>query len=900
MHARSLSLYGFLWLFSLTVSTLYAQQLLDQKVSISISNQSLVNTLKFLSEKSGIPLSYSRDLIPSDKKINIKARKKRLEIILDELLSENGLAFKEIGRQVVIYPTSKEEHQNTKSILPPIRKKYTISGYLTDEESGEKLIQAQVYDLRSLKGTMTNNYGFFSLSLVEDSVKLVASYTAGQAKKLSFMLSADTSLSIALPSYYEMQEVEIVSVELENIAYQTSMSRNQLPIKQIKRMPTFLGETDAIKAVQMLPGVQSGGEGSTGLYVRGGGPDQNLVLLDGAPIYHVSHLGGFFSIFNPDALNQMSLIKGGFPARYGGRLSSVLDIRMKEGNMKKIHGEAKTSLLSTKFSIEGPLIKDQSSFMVSFRRSFFDLFSRTISRLASRGSSLLGYAFSDFNAKINHKLTPKDRIYLSTYIGSDRFVAKYEDERFTDTGIYEDITKNQIAWGNRLVAFRWNHLWSPKMFSNFTATYTRYRFRTEIDASAKLLQENPPEPELYFTQYVSGIQDWALRFDMEYYPNTKHQLKFGTNVTKHYFTPGVRTILNTSISQDTTFGSFQTRSLEAFTYIEDHWEVARWLGINLGLHASSYWVEGETYLSLEPRISTRILLGKRLALKASFAQMTQYLHLLSNSGINLPIDLWVPATENVPPQRSSQLAGGFAYHFSNQLEFTIEGYYKQMYDLIELKEGASFVRDDRNWQDKIEKGGKGLAYGVEFFLQKKTGKTSGWLGYTLAWNYRTFERLNEGKRFPYRYDRRHDVSFVIAHELSERLSISANWVYGTGNAVTLATGKYSSIPGANIPPNSNGAGINSLDIHTFEGGRNGFRMRPYHRLDIGLNISRKRPWGESNWNLSFYNAYNRKNPFFYYFAQDSSPRNTQNQPKTELKQYSLFPILPSASYRIKF
>ncbi len=783
--------------------------------------------------------------------------------------------------------------------------KVTINGYVSDAESGEKLIQARVYDSRSKTGTLTNDYGFFSLSLPAAEVELIVGYSNFSTKKLTFNLQADTSLNVALKTYYELEGVEIIAEEEERIEQSTHMSSISIPIEQIKSLPALLGEVDVVKAIQLLPGVQSGNEGSTGIYVRGGGPDQNLILLDGVPLYYVSHLGGFFSVFNADAISSVKLTKGGFPARYGGRLSSVLDIRMKEGNSKELHGEGSVGIISTKLSLEGPIVKDKASFIISGRRSYLDLFSRPLSKIASGGETSFGYYFYDLNAKVNYTFSDKDRLYLSGYFGDDlaRFRVKYDYE----SG--KEETRGKLGWGNILGALRWNHLWSPKLFSNLTATYTRYRFITQIDYFDEYVDNGSPVKNEFFAQYKSGVIDWGLKWDFDYYPSSQHEIKFGANAILHNFSPGVATISvsDNQSKQDTTFGDFDTPSQEYFVYVEDNWKINPRLSLYAGLHASAYRVDDITFTSLQPRMAMRFAFSPKWAFKASYSQMAQFLHLLSNSTAGLPTDLWVPATKRVPPQQSEQFAAGIATTFGSQkIELSIEGYYKRMSNISTYQEGASFFGLTEDWQEKVATNGQGEAYGIELLLQKRTGKTTGWIGYTLSWNYREFEEINQGKRYPYRYDRRHDFSLVVSHRFNERVSLSGTWVFGSGNPITLATARYSSAFGSqeanalawggfwgNVVSSSSNS-----PIELYGNGRNGFRMRNYHRLDIGIDLTKKKKWGERTWTFGLYNAYSRQNPFFYYFRNEYDYRTQRTEEK--LVQFSLFPIIPAISYRFKF
>ncbi|MGB3586792.1 MAG: TonB-dependent receptor plug domain-containing protein, partial [Tunicatimonas sp.] len=633
----------------------------------------------------------------------------------------------------------------------------------------------------------------------------------------------------------------------------------------------------------------SGNEGTSGLYVRGGGPDQNLILLDGVPVYNASHLFGFFSVFNADAINNVQLIKGGFPARYGGRLSSVIDISMKEGNMKEFHGEGSLGLIAGKLTLEGPIVKDKSSFIISGRRTWIDILARPLIRAQTDGDETVGYYFYDLNAKVNYKFSDRDRLYLSAYLGDDRFYARYN---YTDSfsGVeLEDMDESGLQWGNITSALRWNHMFTPKLFSNTTLTYSRYRFDISNEYRYEYLGDSANQKlvDSGFAKYLSGIEDFAAKIDFDYLPSPNHFIRFGVNAIHHTFRPGALNIqYDDDFSRDaldTLLGSQETQAIEFAAYVEDDIEITNRLKINAGLHFSGFYVNDQLYTSLQPRIAGRYLLNEQLSLKASYVQMAQFIHLLTNSGIGLPTDLWVPATDRVRPQTAQQWALGGAYNWRSGYEISLEGYYKSMRNLIEYREGADFINVNQDWQDKVAVG-DGRSYGAELLIQKKKGRTTGWLGYTLSWTDRQFDDLNFGERFPYKYDRRHDLGLAVVHEWRENIDISATWVYGSGNTVTLPTAIYQ------------GSGHTSPfgDVYHY-GDRNGFRMRAFHRLDASITFRKQNRWGERAWVFGVYNAYSRQNPFYMYLDPSYEPGQD-----AQFKQVSLFPIIPSISYRFNF
>jgi len=761
--------------------------------------------------------------------------------------------------------------------------KITISGYVQDAASGEKLLYANIFELVLGVGTISNNYGFFSLTLPttnKDSLTVVVSYIGYERWQKKLPPSKDVWLTVNMnPKVVAGKTVEVVADKYERIEKKSQMSRIDIPIRQIEMVPALLGESDVLKAIQLLPGVQSGVEGSSGLYVRGGGPDQNLILLDGATVYNANHLFGFFSVFNADAIKNVSLTKGGFPARFGGRLSSVLEISMKEGNNQKFTGQATIGLVASRFTYEGPLNKGKSSFIISGRRTYIDVLAKPFLDKNDYG----GYYFYDLNAKLNHSFSKNNHLFFSLYTGDDNFYAKQQEEDINGFSSNYDFG---LGWGNITSTLRWNHLYNKKLFSNLALTYSNFEFYTEMKSSWK---EYGTLMESDRIKYSSGIQDISARIDFDFLPNPRHFIKFGGNVIRHTFNPGVVQFKMSGedmASIDTLVAPVAKHiAMEASGYIEDDFKLTSALKMNLGIHASLFSVNKKLYSSIEPRVSVRYLLGN-WAIKSSYANMTQYIHLLTNSGIGLPTDLWVPATDKVKPQQSKQIGLGIARSLKKGLvELSVEGYYKTMNNLIEYKEGSGFLGLDTDWQNKIEFG-EGRSYGVEFFLQKKSGKTTGWLGYTLSWSDRKFEELNFGKRFPFRYDRRHDIALVLNHSISSKIELSCNWIYGTGNAISLGTARYQGAGSLAEPTKS----YYHQEI-TYYNQRNGFRMVAYHRLDIGVRFI-----GGKNRNRIFsigiYNAYSRKNPFFYYFDEKEDRR--------VLKQVSLFPIIPSISYSWKF
>jgi len=783
--------------------------------------------------------------------------------------------------------------------------KFTISGYIQNSKTGEKLIGANIFSKSNLSGTISNSYGFFSLSLEKGEYDLYISYVGYQTKEMKFILDKDIQEIIELNPSIDLEEVVVTSNAMNKSIESTQMSSVNISVQDFKSIPALLGEVDVIKVLQLLPGVQSGTEGASGLYVRGGGPDQNLILLDGTPVYNASHLFGFFSVFNVDAINNVELIKGGFPARYGGRLSSVLDISLKEGNMKEFKGSGSIGLISSKLTLEGPIVKDKTSFIVSARRTYLDFLIQPLLRSFGNQeeSTSQGYFFYDLNAKINHKFSNKDRLYLSVYSGSDKFYSKQKPYTYLyDGNLFSEESNSNLGWGNVTSALRWNHQFNSRLFSNTSLTYSRYNFVVSNYMEEIAKTDTSTVSQINSLKFLSGIEDFTAKIDFDYIPNPDHYIRFGVSNIYHIFKPGASVLKLRNIeleNLDTIMGEKNIIANEFATYIEDDYKISQNFKANVGLHYSGFMVNSKYYHSLQPRIAFRYLLTESLSLKTSYSFMQQYIHLLTNNNIGLPTDLWVPATDKILPQKSHQFAVGVTKGFNESYKLTIEGYYKKMQNLIEYKDGASFMEADAKWEDKVEKG-NGWSYGGEILFEKKLGKLTGWVGYTLSRTDRQFPNINEGEVFPYKYDRRHDISIVASFPLNEDWDFSATWVYGTGTAHTLPTERYYGYASYYYSPMMGGGGyplyeqmggfnaqLNHIDS------RNSIRAADYHRLDISFQKTKERKWGEATWVLGVYNTYNRKNPFYYYIGFD-------NRGSRALRRVSLFPFIPSVTYSFNF
>ena len=779
----------------------------------------------------------------------------------------------------------------------------TVSGLITDAASGETLIGAGATVGKD--GAVTNNFGFYSLSIPKsaEKVEISYSYVGYTTQTISVPAQKDTTVNVTLVPGASLQEA-VVTAQKESGIEATKMSAIEVPIAAIKSAPALFGEADVLKTIQMLPGVQGGTEGFSGLYVRGGGPDENLLMLDGIPIYNAEHMLGIFSVFQPEAVKKITLYKGAFPARYGGRISSILDVRTNDGNLYETHGSFGVSMISDKLHLEGPLWKGKTSYSISGRGMHTLLLTPILKLTGFDGN----YFFYDLDAKLTHRFSDRDRLYFNVYNGLDDFYYKNTDD-YTNGMTGGAITDNQnlgIRWGNTVAALRWNHVMNPKLFANTTVAYNRYKMKMGSDLVSKEVQPNGAiDNNQYNFDYRSGMRDWVAKVDFDYTPTPSQQVKFGAGYTFHTFIPETLTTFAQEISGgavqlDTTINMKSNAAQighEANLYIEDDIRLGSRVTLNPGLHASLFGTQGKTYWSLEPRMSAKVNFTQDWSAKASYSRMSQYVHLLSSSQLSLPIDLWVPITKNIRPETSNQYSLGFYYNGIPGWEFSLEGYYKSINNVLEYKEGVAFLFDSSGWENKVEVG-SGRAMGLELFIEKTMGRTTGWLGYTLAKSDRLFPTINHGERFPYRYDRRHNINLVVNHKFNEKFDLSATWNYASGGVTTL--------PERTIVMMSPTGDYRYSDLVT---SRNNYRLPSSHTLNLGFNFHKKHNRGEGIWNLSVYNAYNHMNPSLVLKENDtteimsSNPDGTvswQRVSDVRLKKVTLLPFFPSIGYTRTF
>jgi len=755
------------------------------------------------------------------------------------------------------------------SISTLAQNNHSISGYILDAATGEELIGATVFVEEIKDGTASNVYGFYSLTLPHGEYKLRFSYIGYQPQIITINLNKDLQYTVEMVSGQELDEVVIKATADDANIRSAEMGIVKLDVKDISEIPVLFGEQDILKTLQLMPGVSTGGEGRGGYYVRGGNTDQNLILLDEAPVYNASHLLGFFSVFNSDALKEMTMYKAGIPARYGGRLSSVLDVRMNNGNMKEYSFSGGIGLISSRLTIEGPIVKDKGSFVVSGRRTYADL-AYSLFDPEFRGSALYFY---DLNAKASYKIGDKDRIYISGYFGRDKF----------------GVSTFGFDWGNATATLRWNHVFSDKLFLNTSLIYSNYDYKLEVAVG------------LIDFQLKSGIEDYNLKQDYSFYINSHNTLRYGFNVIYHTFKPGER-----SSSSNPGFDLILQRqnAFESAIYISNEQKIGNRIVLDYGIRGSMFqslgpasiydfdgygniidstyfqdWELIKAYYEPEPRVSASFLINEKSSVKASFQRMAQYIHLLSASTSDNPTDVWVPSSNLVKPGLSNQYSVGYYRNFAdNMIETSVEVYYKDMFNQVDYRDGADVLFNELVEGELVF--GKGRAYGVEFFIKKRLGKFTGWIGYTLSKTEKQFNEINNGQWFSARQDRTNDIAIVASYQINDKISVTGNWVFYTGDAVTMPSGVYI-IDGQPVP------------LYTE---RNAYRLPNYHRMDIGLTLKGKQTKKfQSSWNFSIYNVYARENAYSITFQASE-----ENPGQLESVQTALFSIIPSITWNFNF
>lgn len=831
-------------------------------VSVNYDDINLIDVLTDIAKKGEFHLNYSENTLPSDFRVTHSDERKPAVDILRRILIGTDLDFILVGPNQIVIVRKKNEKQSGG------KKQFTISGFVTDAHTGESLIGANIYLSSASTGASSNIYGFYSITLPEKIYRPRFSFVGYQTRQIEVELTRDIQLNIALSKTIIAGDTVIVTAQIESEAEKTRVGTVELVPGELNSIPVLFGEQDILKTLHLLPGVSQYREGDAGLYVRGGNSDENLLLLDEAPVYNAFHFFGFFSVFNSEAIRNVKLIKGPAPARYGGRLSSVIDIHMKEGNLKKFEGVAGLGLIYSRLTLQGPFLQDKGSYMISGRRTYWDLF-----KYLSGDKELInsGLYFYDLNLKANYIINDHDRLYLSGYLGNDVIKAA-------------DVLN--VGWGNKTATLRWNHIFNNNLFSNTSLVLSNFTHATSVD---------PEDNNDDFVEVLSKVQDVTLKSEFQYFYDVHNTFNFGASYIRHNFLPADINV-NGFAKIDIQIGK---KNADEFSfYVSDELRYWDQFKLNLGLRGTIFSVSGkddvfnvddfdsdinvgfhseeeEVYTGFEPRLIVNYLIDESSSLKFAVARNYQYLHMVSSSSSSTPFDVWQPASKKVKPLRSDQLSVGYFKNLpDSDTEYSIELFYKDMRNLLDFRDGANLFYSNFFESEYII--GDGRAYGAEFFLKKGYGPLTGWIGYTIGRTERKFQEINYGDWFPAKFDRTHDFSIVLMYQANEKWNFSANWVYSTGNAITIPYGKY------------------EVDGKVFEAysARNAYRVPAFHRLD--LSVSYENDLG-GVWNLSLYNAYSRKNTYSILF------RDKANSPGSkEAVRLSLFSIVPSLTYTLRF
>ena len=865
-----------------------AQSLPDEVVTTyAAQNKPLKLVLKELSTKTGIQINFAERRIPANSKVSISAINEKLGTILTVILKPRKCKYEIIGDQIVVYRVRPKDENKT----------LTISGYIRDKVSGESLIGANVFLFDKSKGTQANDQGFYSFSLEQGTKRIYFSYLGYRQEILEVYLQKDTIADIFLNPDVQLNEVIILD-DVENQEEPSTVSESKLNLDRILTSSSLGGETDVIRLVGMMPGVSSGADGLGGLNVRGGSADQNLVLLDGVPVYNPSHALGLFSVFNSNIIKDASLIKGNIPARYAGRLSSVLDIHTRDGNVNGYSGDVTISTLAGKGTIEGPIGKNGSSFILSARRTFLDPWIKSLTEYQNELNGNTGftqYYFMDLNGKLSLRLNDRNKLFVSAFHGEDGFNNSVQSIR-TENGIKtEDDSGVDWNWGNQVYSLKWTSQYSNKAFGRVLAYYTKYNFSSFEYDSFKSIDSTFTRRIYKAGYYASSIQDIALKYDFDYIPNPNHLLRSGIGAIQHDFSPGLISVNNSDevfdVNEDITVAKVQGRvekpelsGYEFFAFFEDEIKLSAGSSLNIGVHGNYTLTNENSFYSIQPRIAF-LTKWDNAYFKAGATRMNQFLHLLSSNGLGLPTDVWLPSTDELAPETSWIFNMGVGYFSKSGVRLGIEGYYKIFDALTTYNEGGlTPISVGSNWEQLIPVGA-GNAYGAEFNFDKIIGRTIWNANYALSFAFRDFDDLNiNDEPFPFRYDRRHNAKIGFLHKITDNTEFVLNWNLSSGNPITKPSDQVVVIQGPNGP---------QLEVVYEE--KNGGTLPTYHRLDVGFNFYNKYSWGSSKFTLGLYNTFNKNNPFFI----DVQP--TEENPNIyEEVQYSILPIIPSIGYSIYF
>ncbi len=862
----------FLTFFTSTSLKGFAQEdMLSQKVSINCQSCNLQQLFEQIESVSSIRINYKSKDIPENYRLTVTANQP-IKDFLKDWLKPVHLSFQHLGKGLVVI--KKEPWLISKNRI-------RISGYVRDNESSEVLIGAVVLTSTG-QYVYTNDFGYFNISLPIDTATLTIHYIGYEICEVKILTPRDKFLTIKLRQNNALSEV-VISGNPDSLLFIDDGVSISFDQNLLKKLPSLLGEGDAFNSLSLLPGVQSIRDISPGIFVRGGGPDQNLVLMDGVPVYNPTHLFGVLSVFDPSGIKNVKVYKDAFPANYGDRLSSVIDVKTHDGNLNKVNGSVSIGLLSSGILVEGPIKKNKTSFLISARRSYADLILSGINLLADRkanSKSNTGYYFYDFNARFQHHFNKHSNVKLLLYNGADNGFIKNKLKLNDETNLRENSSVG-LNWNNMNGVVRWNYAPGKGLFSNFTVFYARYQIRFSDKYSFSKKVDGVDKSNEYSFIYKSGIADLGIKEEFDILLNEKNSLKIGGAFTRHQFNPGNNSYSyksNNQVNLDTISGYKGFKSFDASFFAQHIYTLKNKWNVQSGVRHSSYFINNKIWYIFQPRFALSYKPSKRLQLLVDAARMAQFIHLLPNNNLGLPIDVWFPVTDKLMPFISNQASAGLKYS-TGVWNIATEAFYKQFRNILEFRDGANLVLSSTKWEQEVVKG-DGRAFGWEQLVQYKKNAVSAWLTYTLSKSERLFKEINNGKWFPYKYDHRHQVSLAGVYQINYHLSVSAAWIYLSGNPVTIPENRYFiEIEGKPFP----------VEIL---GPRNNYRMPDYHRLDLGCSYTKKKKWGESIWTFSIYNAYNQMNPYYLYFGFNQYGQRV-------LRQRSLLPVIPSATYTFR-
>lgn len=879
-------------LFIISISS-YSQE--KANISLKAKDTSIRNIIKQIENTTEYSFVYN-ETIDLERKRNINIENKNIDDVLKILFRDTEIGWTINKKHIIL-----KNVENKKN-------KQTFKVRIIDKTTEEPIEGVNVSSNNKYLG-ITDEQGYYTSDLSEDLESIFFSRIGYERIMIELKsITTDRILTIYLnPKTKHLEEV-IVTSDKMNQLYSPQMGSLSMTQKEIKTIPTAFGEADIIKALQIQPGVSSGVEGLAGMYVRGGNNDENLLMIDGNPLYQVNHLGGLFSSFNVEAIDNVDFYKSAFPAKYGGRLSSVMDVQTKSGSKERYHGAFSLGLTSGNINIGGPIVKDKTSFNFSVRRSWLELLTTPAlaiinSKDKEKGKETTGrYAFTDLNLKLDHTFNPRSHLYFILYYGNDYLkIGEREFSTNKEDDPFEKKDVNRLKWGNLLTALGWKYKLSNKLKLETVASYTYYNSNLQESSYIYWGEEGNSENDNMDRIRENNINDISLRTSFYYLPTDNHSVSFGINYMHHKYVPEK---IYEQISQETTSSPVQVNNPvnanEVSLFLEDDWRITKQVRVNAGLRINTFAIPDKTYLSLDPRISTRVMLSDVLSLKASYAHMTQFAQQVSDSHISLPTDFWMPINKNFKPLGSDQVSLGLYYNFKDKYSLSVEGYHKWMKNLLEYKDGYNLLPVNSSWDSKLT-AGKGTAYGADLLIEKKTGKFKGSIGYGLMWTDRYFENINRGRHFPSKYDNRHKVNITGNYTIKENMDINFSWTFMTGNRITLSLENYQDLSSSGFPPNiapsypyPDGWGIDYYDT------KNNVRLPAYHRLDLGLNIYQPKKNGHLGiWNISIYNAYSYMNPIVINkdIQFEAAPTYA---PYPQFRSLSILPIIPSVSYTYKF